>query len=188
MWTRTWWRMPLAAWRATGEGGRPGRGCEGAKWCPWGGWPKCHVAFPRNGFWLPRCGTNTPPSPASAPRSYKVVAWGDIPGTKMKSLPREAAALVGGAARSRSARVAQALRSGGRGACVSSCLQRLLVPLPSLPLQVQYYLALGAHQFAGNSVALGDALLIMERWRANLYATYYNGGNIPLEAYLPLFP
>ncbi|KAI7845916.1 hypothetical protein COHA_000462 [Chlorella ohadii] len=53
---------------------------------------------------------------------------------------------------------------------------------------VQYYLALGAHQFAGNSVAVPDALLIMERWNAGLYATYYNGGNIPLEAHIPLFP
>ena len=53
---------------------------------------------------------------------------------------------------------------------------------------MQYYLALGAYQYAGNSVALADALLIMERWHAGLYATYYNGGNIPLEAYIPLFP
>lgn len=54
--------------------------------------------------------------------------------------------------------------------------------------QIQYYLALGAHQFAGNSVALADALLIMERWNAGRYATYYNSGNIPLEAHIPLFP
>ena len=53
---------------------------------------------------------------------------------------------------------------------------------------MQYYLALGAHQFAGNSVAVPDALLIMERWNAGLYATHYNGGNIPLEAHIPLFP
>ncbi|PRW61424.1 Glycosyl transferase family 8 [Chlorella sorokiniana] len=53
---------------------------------------------------------------------------------------------------------------------------------------IQYYLALGAHQFAGNSVALADALLIMERWNAGRFATYYNGGNIPLEGSIPLFP
>lgn len=51
-----------------------------------------------------------------------------------------------------------------------------------------FYLALASHQFVGNSVSLPDALLIMERWRAGRYATYYNGGNIPLEAYMPLFP
>lgn len=61
-------------------------------------------------------------------------------------------------------------------------------PPPGNPAQVQYYLALGAHQFAGNSVALADALLIMERWHSGRYATYYNGGNIPLEAHIPLFP
>jgi hypothetical protein len=53
---------------------------------------------------------------------------------------------------------------------------------------VQHYLALDAHQFVGNSVAVADALLIMERWHAGQYATYYNGGNIPLEGYVPLFP
>ncbi len=55
-------------------------------------------------------------------------------------------------------------------------------------MQVQHYLALDAHQFVGNSVAVQDALLIMERWHAGRYATYYNGGNIPLEAHIPLFP
>ena len=61
-----------------------------------------------------------------------------------------------------------------------------LRPAPST--QVQHYLALDAHQFVGNSVAVSDALVIMERWRAGRYATYYNGGNIPLEAHMPLFP
>jgi len=54
-------------------------------------------------------------------------------------------------------------------------------------LQIQFYLALEAHQFVGHSVALPDALLIMERWQVGRYATYYNGGNIPLEAYMPLY-
>ena len=61
-------------------------------------------------------------------------------------------------------------------------------PASPEPSQVAFYLALGAHQFVGNSVSLPDALLIMERWRGGRYATYYNGGNIPLEAFMPLFP
>lgn len=51
-----------------------------------------------------------------------------------------------------------------------------------------YSLALAAHQFAGNSVSVFSALLVLQRWRADRFATYYNGGNIPLEAHIPLFP
>ena len=68
----------------------------------------------------------------------------------------------------------------GTGPCAHVCCNNRL--------QVDYYLALDAHQFVGNSVAVADALLIMERWHAGRYATYYNGGNIPLEAHIPLFP
>jgi hypothetical protein len=53
---------------------------------------------------------------------------------------------------------------------------------------VDYYLALRCQQFIGNSVSVFSALLIMERWHAGRYATYYNGGNIPLENFMPLFP
>ncbi|KAL4423982.1 hypothetical protein ABPG75_001283 [Micractinium tetrahymenae] len=53
---------------------------------------------------------------------------------------------------------------------------------------VGYSLALGARQFAGNSVSVFSALLVLQRWRADAFATYYNGGNIPLEALLPLYP
>ena len=49
-------------------------------------------------------------------------------------------------------------------------------------------MALGCRAFIGNSVATPTALLIMERWRGNRFATYYNGGNVPLELFLPLFP
>ena len=42
-------------------------------------------------------------------------------------------------------------------------------------------------QFVGNSVSTFSAMLIMERWRVGKYATYYNGGNIPLEIFMPLF-
>lgn len=55
-------------------------------------------------------------------------------------------------------------------------------------MQVDYYVALRCSQFIGNSVSTSSALLIMERWRADRFATYYNGGNIPLEAFLPLYP
>lgn len=60
---------------------------------------------------------------------------------------------------------------------------------PCLPvMQVAYTLALAARQFAGNSVSVFSALLVLQRWQADAYATYYNGGNIPLEALLPLYP
>ncbi len=57
----------------------------------------------------------------------------------------------------------------------------------SCNLQVDYYLALDAHQTVVNSASTLGALLIMERWQAGRYATYYNGGNIPLEAHIPLY-
>ncbi len=60
--------------------------------------------------------------------------------------------------------------------------------LRSVLLQVGYSLALAAHQFAGNSVSVFSALLVLQRWQADRFATYYNGGNIPLEALLPLYP
>lgn len=52
---------------------------------------------------------------------------------------------------------------------------------------VDYYLSLNAQQFVGNSVSTFSAMLIMERWNAGRYASYYNGGNIPLEVFLPLY-
>ena len=77
------------------------------------------------------------------------------------------------------------------GLCWRSGLSRPRTPpLPPLlcpSLQIDYYLALGAHQFIGNSVSIFSALLIMERWHAGRFATYYNGGNIPLEAFMPLY-
>jgi hypothetical protein len=53
--------------------------------------------------------------------------------------------------------------------------------------QVDYYLGLGCEQFVGNSVSVSSALLLMQRWHAGKFATYYNGGNIPLEAFMPLY-
>lgn len=53
--------------------------------------------------------------------------------------------------------------------------------------QVDYCLAMRSQQFAGNSVSMFSALVIMERWHVRSFATYYNGGNIPLEAVMPLY-
>ena len=79
-----------------------------------------------------------------------------------------------------------------RRGCAGAADSHDLATLPSPPLlcpslQIDYYLALGAHQFMGNSVSIFSALLIMERWHAGRFATYYNGGNIPLEAFMPLY-
>lgn len=52
---------------------------------------------------------------------------------------------------------------------------------------IDYYLSLNAQQFVGNSVSTFSAMLIMERWNAGRYASYYNSGNIPLEVFLPLY-
>ncbi|EFN52174.1 expressed protein [Chlorella variabilis] len=76
------------------------------------------------------------------------------------------------------------------GVVLAMELNRTMV-LPRLLLDgtapVDYYLALGCQQFVGNSVSVFSALLIMERWHAGRFATYYNGGNIPLEAFMPLY-
>ena len=50
---------------------------------------------------------------------------------------------------------------------------------------VEYYLAMRAHKFIGNSVSSFSALLMLERRHHGLWATYYNGGNIPLTDFLP---
>ncbi|KAI3432850.1 hypothetical protein D9Q98_010433 [Chlorella vulgaris] len=66
-----------------------------------------------------------------------------------------------------------------------------LSPLPPLPVKdtalINYHLALRCEQFVGNSVSFFSALLIMERWRTGNFAMYYNGGNIPMESFMPLY-
>ncbi|KAL4447483.1 hypothetical protein ABPG75_004702 [Micractinium tetrahymenae] len=52
---------------------------------------------------------------------------------------------------------------------------------------IDYYLGLNSHQFVGNSVSSFSAMIIMERWNAGRYASYYNAGNIPLEVFFPLY-
>ena len=50
---------------------------------------------------------------------------------------------------------------------------------------VDYELARRAHQFVGNSVSTFSALAILERRWAGTLAGWYNGGNMPLEAFGP---
>ena len=52
---------------------------------------------------------------------------------------------------------------------------------------VDYYLALKSDKFIGNSVSTFSALLLLERQRQEAWASYYNGGNVPLSASLPLY-
>ncbi len=69
--------------------------------------------------------------------------------------------------------------------------QRYLFPKHSLSREeaacVEYYLALGAGRFLGNSVSLFSAMLILERQNKGAWASYYNGGNIPMSAAVPLY-
>lgn len=52
---------------------------------------------------------------------------------------------------------------------------------------VDYYSALSARQFVGNSVSTFSALLIMQRRHSGRYAAYYNGGTLPLAQWMPFF-
>eukprot|EP01025_Chloroclados_australasicus_P028499 TRINITY_DN2823_c0_g1_i2.p1 TRINITY_DN2823_c0_g1~~TRINITY_DN2823_c0_g1_i2.p1 ORF type:complete len:636 (+),score=41.53 TRINITY_DN2823_c0_g1_i2:36-1910(+) len=52
---------------------------------------------------------------------------------------------------------------------------------------IDYYLALQANQFIGNSVSSFSALLILERRSMYKWASYYNKGNIPMIDFLPLY-
>lgn len=70
-------------------------------------------------------------------------------------------------------------------------VQKDIFPNLSLPREqsalIEYYLALHAHKFIGNSVSTFSALIILEREQRNLWASYYNMGDIPLAAFLPLY-
>ena len=52
---------------------------------------------------------------------------------------------------------------------------------------VDYYMALAADKFIGNSVSSFSAMIILERQRHDAWASYYNGGNVPLSEVLPLY-
>ena len=82
---------------------------------------------------------------------------------------------------------------GGRCCAVTSrCALPATHPLPLMPplpsKQVSYYLALEASQFVGSSVSAFSSLITMERRRADAWASWYNGGAMPLERFLPLLP
>lgn len=51
---------------------------------------------------------------------------------------------------------------------------------------VSYRLAMRSHQFVGNAVSTFTALIIMERRHASKFAAHYNGGDIPLQYFVPL--
>ena len=52
---------------------------------------------------------------------------------------------------------------------------------------VDYYIALEAEKFIGNSVSSFSAMLLLERQRQGAWHSYYNGGNVPLSMMMPLF-
>lgn len=52
---------------------------------------------------------------------------------------------------------------------------------------IEYYLSLQSGKFIGNSVSTFTALQILERRFRGLWASYYNGGDIPLQHILPLY-
>lgn len=52
---------------------------------------------------------------------------------------------------------------------------------------IDYYISLQSEQFMGNSVSTFSAMLILERRQLKRFAGYYNGGNIPLECFVPLY-
>ena len=53
---------------------------------------------------------------------------------------------------------------------------------------IDYYIAMESDRFVGNSVSSFSALVIMERRKLERWASYYNGGNIPLSGAIPLYP
>ncbi|GAB4815033.1 hypothetical protein N2152v2_002079 [Parachlorella kessleri] len=66
-----------------------------------------------------------------------------------------------------------------------------ILPTVQLPRELaallEYYIALSAHKYIGNSVSTFSALAILEREHQGTWASYYNMGDIPLAAFLPLY-
>ena len=52
---------------------------------------------------------------------------------------------------------------------------------------ISFNIAFESNHFVGNSVSSFSALLIAKRRMSDLKSSYYNGGNIPLEDFLPIF-
>lgn len=53
---------------------------------------------------------------------------------------------------------------------------------------IDYEVALSANRMIGNSVSTFTALAIFQRRHRGHWASYYNGGNIPLAEFLPMDP
>eukprot|EP00798_Chlamydomonas_sp_ICE-L_P015288 gene15288-21372_t len=49
---------------------------------------------------------------------------------------------------------------------------------------MDYYIALSAHKFIGNSVSTFSAIAMLERRHHSRWAAYYNTGNVPITAFL----
>lgn len=64
-------------------------------------------------------------------------------------------------------------------ACTAQGLSKAAPPGPLPPLG-------RSHQFVGNAVSTFTALIIMERRHASKFAAHYNGGDIPLQYFVPL--
>jgi hypothetical protein len=74
------------------------------------------------------------------------------------------------------------LKQAGYRPVLSECI------LPrELCAAVDYYYALSADKFIGNSVSTFSAMLIMERRYLGRHASYYNGGTLPLAQWLPFY-
>lgn len=116
--------------------------------------------------------------------SYKVLLRDEVWGHSLSlpALAKEEVALV---------RLMCRCGGRGQGSCSLSAVFRLISSRADVnalhTMQVDYYIALGSRQFVGNSVSVSSALLLMQRWHVGKFATYYNGGNIPLEAFMPLY-
>eukprot|EP01025_Chloroclados_australasicus_P028504 TRINITY_DN2823_c1_g1_i10.p2 TRINITY_DN2823_c1_g1~~TRINITY_DN2823_c1_g1_i10.p2 ORF type:complete len:381 (+),score=26.76 TRINITY_DN2823_c1_g1_i10:146-1144(+) len=52
---------------------------------------------------------------------------------------------------------------------------------------INYFMALEAKQFVGNSVSSFSAMLIMERRSLGKWASHYNSGDIPMWVFVPLY-
>ena len=56
-----------------------------------------------------------------------------------------------------------------------------------LAASVSYFISMKSERFIGNSVSSFSALCILERRIEGRWASYYNGGNIPLAIQIPLY-
>lgn len=79
-------------------------------------------------------------------------------------------------------RMISALHAAGYNPIRSECSSQR-----ELCAAIDYYHAISADQFIGNSVSTFSALIIMERRKIGMYASYYNGGTLPVAQWLPFY-